>query len=223
MYDKFKVPFWFNTRPENCTAEILLELKKVGCYRVSFGLECGNEEFRTNVLGRKGSNEDIVNWFDIISKSKIPFSVNLIIGFPGETRSNVIETVELTRKINGFDTITVSIFTPYHGTVLRDKAVRKGWLDDDVITVHTTSSSLLNMPPPFLSKKEIDNLMRVIPLYVYFDKKEWPNIYKIEQLSTGWESLYDHYSFLYKKDFLGEDIKKADGTTGCSSDPKNAY
>jgi len=226
MYNEFKIPFWFNTRPENCNADILQELKKVGCYRISFGLECGNEYFRTNVLGRKGGNEDIVNWFDTISESKIPFSVNLIIGFPGETRDNVMETVELTRKIKGFDTITVSIFTPYHGTKLRDKAVKEGWLDDDVITVHTTSSSLLNMPPPLLSKNEIDSLMRVVPLYVYFDKEEWPNILMIEQERHGWENLYEHYSYLYKRDFLGEvvrkDMIKSDATTACSSDPKNA-
>ena len=225
MYDEFKVPFWFNTRPENCNIEILSELKKVGCYRISFGIECGNEEFRIKTLGRKGSNEDIVNWFDTISKAQIPFSVNLIIGFPGETRDDVMETVELTRKIKGFDSLTISIFTPYHGTPLRSIAVKNNWLDDDVITVHTTSSSLLNMPPPFLSKEDIDNLMRVVPLYVYFDKKEWNNIFKIEQLSEDWEGLYEHYSYLYKKDFLGEDIKKSvikSSTTGCSSDPKNA-
>jgi len=32
--------------------------------------------------------------------------------------------------------------------------------------------------------------MRVVPLYVYFNKKEWDNIFKIEQLSEGWEDLY---------------------------------
>jgi len=228
MYSEYKIPFWFNTRPENCTPEILAELKKVGCYRISFGIECGNENFRTNVLGRKGSNKDIVDWFNIISASAIPFSVNLIIGFPGETRENVMETVELTRKIKGFDTITVSIFTPYHGTHLRDVAVNKGWLDDNVITVHTTSSSLLNMPPPFLSKKEIDDLMRVIPLYVYFNKEEWSNIYKIEKMAVGWEELYEYYSYRYRTDFLGEIIESntlvnsgAKTTAGCSPDPKN--
>ena len=228
MYSKFKVPFWFNTRPENCTVEVLSELKNVGCYRISFGIECGNEKFRTNVLGRKGSNKDMVNWFNIISESKIPFSVNLIIGFPSETRDNVMETVELTRMIKGFDTITVSIFTPYHGTHLRDVAVNKGWLDDNVITVHTTSSSLLNMPLPFLSREEIDGLMRVIPLYVYFDKKEWSNIFRIEKMRDGWEELYDYYSSKYKINFLGETVKcdilvRGDSktTTGCSSDPKN--
>ena len=51
-------------------------------------------------------------------------SVNLIIGFPGETRNLVMETVELVKCIKGYDTITVSIFTPYRGTVLQKIAVK---------------------------------------------------------------------------------------------------
>ena len=230
MYSKYKLPFWFNTRPENCTEENLKLLKDVGCYRISFGIECGNEEFRTKGLRRKGSNDDIQNWFNTISDSGIPYSVNLIIGFPGETREMVMETVELTRNINRFDTITVSIFTPYHGTVLRDVAVKNGWLDDSVITVHTTSSSLLDMPAPYLSKHDIDRLMLVIPLYVYFDKEEWPNIYRIEMMDDGWEELYNYYSLRYKTEFLGEDLgsdmlerpaNSATSTSACASDPKN--
>ena len=44
MYSEFKIPFWFNTRPENVTPEILRMIKEVGCHRMSFGLECGNED-----------------------------------------------------------------------------------------------------------------------------------------------------------------------------------
>ena len=47
-----KLPFWFNTRPENCKEEVLKMLKEVGAYRISFGIECGNEEFRTKVFQR---------------------------------------------------------------------------------------------------------------------------------------------------------------------------
>ena len=46
----------------------------------------------------------------------------------------IMDTVYLVRQIRGFDTITVSIFTPYHGTVLRKVAVDKGWLNPNYIT-----------------------------------------------------------------------------------------
>ena len=92
------------------------------------------------------------------------------------------------------------------------------------------SSSLLDMPAPYLSKHDIDRLMLVIPLYVYFDKEEWPNIYRIEMMDDGWEELYNYYSLRYKTEFLGEDLgsdmlerpaNNAASTSACASDPKN--
>ena len=35
-----------------------------------------------------------------------------------------MDSIEFCRTIRGFDTLTVSIFTPYAGTVLRDVAVK---------------------------------------------------------------------------------------------------
>ena len=168
MYEEFKIPFWFNTRPENCKVRYLKRLKEIGCYRISFGVECGNESFRQKVLLRKPSNPEIIQSFKVIAESKIPFSINLIIGFPGETKELVMETVSLVKKIQGYDTLTASIFTPYRGTVLQKIAVKNGWLEKDHITIHTTSSTVLKMPPPYLSKDEIDTLMKMLPLYVYF-------------------------------------------------------
>ena len=150
MYEEFKIPFWFNTRPETCTLEMLQRLKEVGAYRISFGIESGNEQFRRKVLTRNVSNKKLKDAFDVIAQSGVAFSLNLIIGLPGETRELVMDTVEFCRTIYGFDTVTVSIFTPYAGTVLRDVAVNNNWLDKNHLTTHTTTKSQLNMPPPYL-------------------------------------------------------------------------
>ena len=210
MYKEFKTPFWFNTRPENCKEDYLKALKEVGAYRISFGVECGNPDFRQKVLLRKPSNQEIIESFKVIHNSGIAFSVNLIIGFPGETRDLVMETVELVKQIHGYDTITVSIFTPYRGTVLQKIAVKNGWLDKDHITIHTTSSSVLNMPAPYLSSKDIDGLMKTIPLYVYFPRSEWKNIKKAEENTEEGRNILDHYSKIYKDNFLkkNQDDKK---------------
>jgi len=202
MYEEFKTPFWFNTRPENCKEDYLEALRKVGAYRISFGVECGNPDFRQKVLLRKPSNQEIIDSFKTIHNSGIAFSVNLIIGFPGETRDLVMETIDLVREIKGYDTITVSIFTPYRGTVLQRIAIKNGWLDKDHVTIHTTSSSVLNMPAPYLNSKDIDGLMRTIPLYVYFPKSEWRNIRKAEENTDEGNSWHDHYSKIYKQNFL---------------------
>jgi len=228
MYEEFKLPFWFNTRPETCDAQKLKRLKEVGCYRMSCAIECGNEDYRAKVLKRRGSNNQIIDWFRIIAESGIPYTVNLIVGFPGETREMVMETIELVRRMPGYDTLTVSIFTPYHGTDLRDVALKNRWLDSNDKTKHSLSESLLRMPPPYLSCEEINGLIRTLPMYCYFSKSEWPQIKRAEINDDQGNLILKKYSDIYKKEFLGETQAShtphlIDGPSGCRSNPKDSY
>ena len=197
MYKDIQIPFWMNTRAEHVTEDVLIKLKEVGMFRVSFGVESGSEEFRKQYLGRSATNEKLLERFDRIYKSGIDYSVNVIIGFPYETRDKIFETVDFCKKIKGYDALTVSIFTPYHGTVLRDMAIKEGWLDENELTKHTTSSSMLQMPN--LTSQQIDGLMKTFPLYVKFDESDWNNIEKIEYKHEGHDVLFEHYSDLYQK------------------------
>jgi len=206
IYREFSMPFWFNTRPEHCTAEILGKLKAVGLFRASFGIESGNEKFRREKLGRNISNEDIVRSFNVIDKSGISYSINCIIGFPYETREMVFDTIGLMKQIKGYDAVTVSIFTPYRGTVLRDETIREGWLDPQALTVHTTSRSMLDMP--YFTAAQINGMMRTFPLYVEFDKSEWPMIEKAELFTSEGDEIFNNYAKQYMKRRWGEEQSK---------------
>ena len=52
------------------------------------GIECGNQEYRREVLLRAPTNANIIESFEDIAHSGIAFSLNLIIGMPGETRDS---------------------------------------------------------------------------------------------------------------------------------------
>jgi len=197
MYQEFRIPFWFNTRPERCTVDILRRLKDVGLFRVSFGVESGNEKFRKEKLGRNVSNDKLLRCFDIICQSGIQYSINCIIGFPFETRELVFDTIRLVKQIKGYDSITTSIFTPYRGTVLRQEAIEAGWLDPKALTDHTTSSSMLRMP--LFMPEKIDGLMRTFPLYIEFDESAWQEIEKAEQFDPGGDRIFERYSEMYRE------------------------
>ncbi|MDD5434872.1 MAG: radical SAM protein [Nitrospira sp.] len=204
MYREFSLPFWFNTRPEHCSLDVLSRLMDVGLFRASFGIESGNEMFRKNFLGRSASNEDLIKYFDTIAKSGLVYSVNCIIGFPYETREMVFDTIRLTKRIKGYDAITVSIFTPYRGTTLRELAIKEGWLDSNAITTHTTATSMLNMP--HFTPSQIDGLIRTFPLYVEFDESEWSEIEKAEFSEPGGDDIFARYSAMYRKRRWGETV-----------------
>lgn len=200
MYKEFKLPFWFNTRPENASKKVLSALKEVGADRISFGLECGNEEYRRNVVKRQPTNEQVIKNFDTIAEGGIAYTINSIIGFPDENRDMIFETIELNRQLRRFDSMTVSIFTPYHGTELRDLAVAKGYVQEDSMATHTTSSSMLRMPS--ITPEEIDGLIKTFALYVRFPKSEWPRIKLAESDTPEGAAALEEYKSHYQTRFF---------------------
>ena len=212
MYEEFKIPFWFNTRPENVSVQKLQMLKEVNCNRIAYGVECGNEEFRGRVLLRKMTNKSLISKFDIISNSGIPFSVNNIVGFPGETRELIFDSINLIKQIKGYDSLSVTVFVPYNGTVLRDVCVNEGLISKDLIIRDMLHTSL-NMSQ--LSSDEINALARTFPLYVHFDESEWSNIKKAEDTSPEGIAIFNEYAEIYRRDNfeLNQDDKKQEDTS----------
>jgi len=228
MYEEFKLPFWFNTRAENCDPEVLERLKEVGCYRMAASAECGNEDYRENVLRRKIENEKLLGHFDDIAASGIAFSVDIMFGLPGETRELAMESIELIRQISGYDALTVSVFTPYHGTVLREVAVKNGWLDKKEICAGATTRSLLSMPKPYLQPEEIVEITTVAPMYCFFPKEEWPEIRRAEKNDEEGIALRQKYARRYNEEFFGENQDKNVGVplvggSGCRSNPRDSF
>ena len=221
MYEEFKIPFWFNTRPENMTPERIKMLKEVNCYRISFGLECGNEEFRIKKLLRTVKNKELIEKFEIIAAGGIPFSINNVIGFPEETRELIFETIELNKRVPNFDALTVSVFVPYHGTVLRQRAEELGYIDRTSI-VSDIFHSTLNMPQ--LSIGEIDSLVKTFPLYVHFDKSVWRDIERAEHDTQEGRAVYQEFWDQYQQEAFSGDqyeklkqTRKIQGSVGCTS------
>lgn len=202
-YQEFRIPFWMNTRPETLDEEKINLLKQMNCYRMSIGIECGSEKFRKEKLNRHASNRDILERMALLAESGLVFSINNMIGFPDETRELIFETIEFNRQLSGYDSLTVSIFTPYHGTKLREEAVRKGYLDPETITTHTTASSLLRMPQ--LSVEEIDGLIRTFTMYVGFPKNWWIYVEKAEKFTPEGNAIFERLKKIYHDVFFSGD------------------
>jgi len=197
MYEEFKLPFWCQTRFEDIDDDKITWLKKVGLYRMSFGLEHGNEEFRKIRLHRKISNEKMIEKAKILGKHEIPYSVNIIIGMPYETRELVFDTIELAKNIKTFDSLAVNIFSPYRGTVLREAAINEGWLDPTLQASSFIEKSILTMPKPYLQPEEMLGLQRTFPLYVMFPKSDYEKIRRAEKFDEEGNSIFEELSERY--------------------------
>jgi len=208
MWSKHKTPFWFNTRIENCKPDILAALKEAGCYRMTFGLESGNEEYRSKVLKRNVKNDVYLEHFDYINASNIPYSLNVIIGMPFETRAMVLESADMVRASKGYDGLTIGMMQFYHGTDLRRLAVESGFLDPNHVNSGGETDQgggyldhwAIKMPEPYLQASDVKGLVRTFALYAHFEHDRWEEIECAETDDKLWKSLMSEY----QKEFFAD-------------------
>jgi radical SAM superfamily enzyme YgiQ (UPF0313 family) len=127
-YQKIKIPFHIQLRVEMITDERIKKLKAVGLHGVTFAIESGNEVIRNSVLRRKMSNTTIIDGANILHKYGIKLRTENMIGIVGEGWDEVMETVGLNIKCKP-DIAWASLFQPYPGTELGDKAINGNLFD----------------------------------------------------------------------------------------------
>jgi anaerobic magnesium-protoporphyrin IX monomethyl ester cyclase len=202
MWSKYKIPFWMNTRIENCRPEYLSALKEAGIYRISLGIESGNAEYRENVLKRKVKNTKYQEFLGYINDSNIAYGLNVIVGMPYETRDMIMETARMVRDARGYDGINISIFQPYRGTQLRRVAVEAGFMNKDHINGWDSGaigggfmdSWALTMPKPYIQADELQGVTKCFALYAFFEDARWSEIYEAETNEELRKQLMQEYT-----------------------------
>ena len=114
---KWSVPQ--GTRSETLDQETLSLLKKTGCHYLVYAPESGDEETLKDIKKRVKLPR-LVSSIKTAKKVGLTLRVNLIIGFPNETRKNIYRTVlfGLKMALIGVDEVSVNIFSPYPGSEL---------------------------------------------------------------------------------------------------------
>lgn len=195
--EKIHLPFWCQSRIETISEFKIDLLEKMGCDRLSIGIEQGNEKFRTRVLKKKFTNKQVLDAFAILKNHPIPITVNNMLGFPGETRDLVFDTIRLNRMIN-IDSTNCFAFKPYHGTQLREVALKEGYLKDTG-NIHSILESSLDMPQ--LRKKEIEGLLRTFPLYIKMPENRFTEIRIAEEDSQEGNVMYAKLAEEFRKTY----------------------
>ena len=203
IYQEIKLPFWCQTRPETITEKRLQLLKEIGCARISFGLEHGNEKFRKKYLFRNMPNSVITNALNLVSSFEIPYSVNNIIGFPFETRELVFDTIRLNKTFKANDRNAYP-FTPFTGTPLRKTCEELGFVKKtDIVRSMVARGSILDMPQ--FRNSEVNSLCKTFNMFVNFSEDRWPEIEKAEADTPEGEKIFEELKEEFKETFWKED------------------
>jgi anaerobic magnesium-protoporphyrin IX monomethyl ester cyclase len=123
---KMKIEWDCETRVDMVTKELLRTMKEAGCFAVWFGVESGSQ----NVLDamRKGiSTAQTIRAFKWAREVGLMTVANVVLGFLGETKETIWETVKFIDRIKPSD-VGYYIATPYPGTPLYEHVVEDGLL-----------------------------------------------------------------------------------------------
>lgn len=193
-YKEIGLPFWCQSRPETVTEEKIRLLREMNCQNLQFGIEHGNEEFRKRVLNRQGSNEQMLKALKTVEKYKISYTVNNIIGFPGETRELIFDTISFNRQVNP-TTINCYMLTPYRGTAIYKYCIENGYLNKESKVHQLLDGAEMNLGT--ITYQELKGLQRTFPLYVKMPEDEWDKIRIAERFDEEGNRMFEELRKVY--------------------------
>ena len=162
--DQIHLPFSINSRVEVMNEEFCQTAADAGCHTIWFGIESGDEEFRAKMLGRKMTNQQVIDAAANCKKAGINRLTFNIVGTPLETADNMRKTLEL-NKLIAPEHFFFFPYIPLRGTPLYNIAKEEGLLLTDKKNLHYLSAAndrqfTLNMKemPELLNAEEYNEI-----------------------------------------------------------------
>ena len=204
LYMDYKIPFWMNTRAETLNEHRAQGLEDMNMLRMSIGIEHGNADYREKYLSRRVSDELMHQAFKMVADKNYTTCANSIIGMPDETRELIFDTINLNRSLpDQVDATGAFIWAPYHGTSLRDLAVKKGYVSEKKIaSISNCARSMLTMPT--ITQNEIQGLARTFSFYVKFPKERYSEIKIAEKFNNAGNEMFGRLSAEFLETYRGQ-------------------
>lgn len=164
--------------------EMLEAMKAAGCAELMLGVESGSERI-LQFLGKGFTREKIIKAFDLCHRVGIKPGAYLIVGVPGETRQDIMDTVSLVERIEP-SLLNFSFLTPFPNTSLY--TATQHWIGNWDYEVKFRGSQLLTTIVGLFIINIGWNRMVLLcqaPLNPQFSRKEvmpWTSGF----LSSGW-------------------------------------
>lgn len=146
------------TRVNTIDYDLLREMKKGGCFSIDYGVESGSERMLTKI-NKNITKTQIEQAISCSIKAGIIPNIFLMTGFPDETEDNIRETIEFANNTKAFG-IVLSIFTPYPGTMLFERANELGLVKKEMDWCNLSHQSFSNHFTQFVSTDRFSSLVK---------------------------------------------------------------
>jgi anaerobic magnesium-protoporphyrin IX monomethyl ester cyclase len=128
----FRLPFETISREDRLNEEVIQTLARMGCYRLWIGAESGSQKV-LDAMKRRTNAERVRAMVHLLQKYGIEVGMFIMLGYEGEERADLEETVEHL-KLAGPNTFLTTVAypikgTPYYASVADRVVARRAWAE----------------------------------------------------------------------------------------------
>ena len=151
---KLGIPWDCQTRVSTVSEDMLSKMREANCQQVFFGVESGCQTI-LDAVNKGTSVEQNKKAIKLAKNAGLFVAVSVMVGYPGETREMLKQTIDLLRQTEPDDAY-ICVATPYPGTELRNVIEEKGWpISNDWKRYDTTIPVFEN---PNLSEADVNKI-----------------------------------------------------------------
>jgi anaerobic magnesium-protoporphyrin IX monomethyl ester cyclase len=110
------MPYECITRADRMNEEVIINLKKSGCFRVWIGAESGSQKV-IDLMDRRVEVEQVQQMIQLARKHGLQAGTFIMVGYPGETKEDIYATVQHLKNADP-DLFTITVAYPIKGTPL---------------------------------------------------------------------------------------------------------
>jgi anaerobic magnesium-protoporphyrin IX monomethyl ester cyclase len=152
---------------------------------VNIGLEAGSERVRKDILKRNYSNGQFLRAVQLAHENGLQVNVFNMIGIPGETMADHLETVRLNRESRPTLSFT-SIFFPYPGTELYRVCEQRGLLTAPIDARKERKKAALDLPE--FPRRAVQRAYDLFDWRIH--KGHWPLHVRIRKLARHYAGKF---------------------------------
>lgn len=150
--EKLGITLRVKARADAIRDDMVKAAREAGVYNMSIGMESGSDTV-LKLMNKKVTVNHLNEAARIVQKHGMDCHTGWILGYPGETKETISETVDLIRAMKP-TTAGIGILRPYPGTALYDQVKADGSLIGDW--------SALDPTPPWVKLPWIDSYQELV-------------------------------------------------------------
>lgn len=147
--------------------EVVVALYNAGMLSTEIAVESGSAYVQKNIIHKNVQLDKVKYWVDYMHSKNITVKCLFILGFPNETKQQMLESIEFAKTLKA-DWCIFSIATPLVGTEMYEEFIMKGVITSEIDFLAKTDFRKRIFDTPEISANELNELQYRANLDVNF-------------------------------------------------------